>query len=75
VIRVIPASLVAVGAAWFTYEAIRRTLAAPNGLFALLLQVGAAVLVGLLVFVLTALIFGIQEADEVKDAVLRRFRA
>jgi hypothetical protein len=29
---------------------------------------------GLLVFGVSALIFGVQEADEVKDAVLRRFR-
>ncbi len=74
VLRVIPASLVAVGAAFLAYEGIRRAVAAPNGLFALVLEVGVAVVTGLLAFVLSALIFGIQEADEVKNAVLRRFR-
>jgi putative peptidoglycan lipid II flippase len=74
VIRVIPASLLAVGAALLAYEGTRRAVGSPNGLFALLLEVGVAVVTGLLVFVLAALIFGIQEADEVKNAVLRRFR-
>jgi putative peptidoglycan lipid II flippase len=74
VLRVIPASLVAVGAALLAYEGTRRAVGSPNGLFALLLEVGVAVVTGLLVFVLSALIFGIQEADEVKNAVLRRFR-
>jgi putative peptidoglycan lipid II flippase len=73
-IRVIPASLVAVAAAFLAYEGIRRAVPDPNGLFALLLEVGVAIVAGLLVFVVSALIFGIQEADEVKDAVLRRFR-
>ena len=74
VIRVIPASIVAVGAAILASEATARSFSAPNSLFALVVQVGVAVIVGLLMFGLSALIFGIQEADEVKDAVLRRFR-
>jgi hypothetical protein len=36
--------------------------------------VSAGVLVGLLVFGVSTLIVRIDEADEVKDAVLRRFR-
>jgi len=73
-LRVIPASIVAVGAAFLVSTGLARTFGNPNGLFALLVEVGAAVVTGLVVFVLSALIFGIQEADEVKDAVLRRFR-
>jgi hypothetical protein len=39
-----------------------------------LVQVVGAVLAGLLVFGVSAFIFGIQEADEVRAAVVRRFR-
>ena len=39
-----------------------------------LVEVSAGVVVGVLVFAISALIVRIDEADEVKDAVLRRFR-
>ncbi len=72
-LRVIPASLIAVGAAFLVSKGVERAVGSAT-LLALLLEVAAAVVTGLLVFAISALIFGIQEADEVKDAVLRRFR-
>ncbi len=73
-IRVIPASLIAVGVAFLTSQGVERVMGSPNSVLTLLLEVVVAVVTGLLAFAVSALIFGIQEADEVKDAVLRRFR-
>ncbi len=74
VVRVIPASVAAAGAAFLASEGVQSLLGSDAGTAGQLVQVGAAVGAGLLVFVASTLIFRIEEADEVKDAVLRRFR-
>ena len=71
--RVIPASLVAAGAAFLASRAIRDAFGAA-GTLSRLAEVSVGVLAGLLVFGVSTLIVKIDEAEEVKDAVLRRFR-
>jgi peptidoglycan biosynthesis protein MviN/MurJ (putative lipid II flippase) len=72
-IRVVPAAALSALAALGVAELFEHTLGVGT-LPLQLVQVLGAVLAGLLVFGLSALIFGIQEADEVRVAVLRRFR-
>lgn len=74
ILRVVPAALVAVGAALLASLGVERTLGNASGVLGLLVQVGTAVITGLLVFLGSALIVRIAEVDEVKTAVLRRFR-
>lgn len=74
ILRVVPAALVAVGAALLASLGVERTLGNGSGVLGLLVQVGTAVITGLLVFLGSALIVRIAEVDEVKTAVLRRFR-
>ena len=71
--RVVPAGLLTGLAAAGTAAALERALGV-GSVSGQLLQLGLSVLVGLLVFVVTALIFRIREADEVRVAVLRRLR-
>ena len=71
--RVIPAALLTALAAAGTAELLERALGAAS-LGGQLLQLAASVLVGLLVFGASALIFGIQEADEIRTAAVRRLR-
>jgi putative peptidoglycan lipid II flippase len=73
-LRIIPVSLLAAGSAWLVSQGLHRALGPSIGTVGELVQVTAAIAVGLLVFVASALILRIEEADEVKDAVLRRFR-
>ena len=70
-VRVVPAAVLTALAALGTAEALERLVGVAS-LATQILQVGLSVLVGLLVFAATGLIFGIQEADEVRAAVLRR---
>ena len=70
-VRVVPAAVFTAAAALGTAEVLGSL-----GVDAFpILQVGLSLLVGMLVFGGSALIFGIQEADEVRAAVLRRFHA
>ena len=73
-VRVIPAALLAAGAAFLASRGVSHAVDGATGTLARLLEVSVAVVVGVLVFAMSALIVGIDEADEVKDAVLRRFR-
>ena len=73
-VRVIPAALLAAGAAFLASRGVSHAFDGATGTLARLLEVSVAVVVGVLVFAMSALIVGIDEADEVKDAVLRRFR-
>jgi putative peptidoglycan lipid II flippase len=72
--RVIPVSLLSAGAALLVSDGVQRAVGASGGTAARLLQVLMSVLAGMLVFIGSALILRVEEADEVKDAVLRRFR-
>jgi hypothetical protein len=72
-VRVLPAGALTALAALGVAELIERTVGV-SSLALQILQVGAAVLAGLLVFAASASIFGIQEVDEVRAAALRRFR-
>jgi putative peptidoglycan lipid II flippase len=74
VVRVVPASAAAAGAAFLASQGVQALLGSDGGTLGRLVQVGAAIGAGLLVFVASTLILRIEEADEVKDAVLRRFR-
>jgi putative peptidoglycan lipid II flippase len=73
-VRVIPASLLAAGAALLVSRAIHDAFGSGAGSLSRLAEVSGGVVTGLLVFAVTTLIVRIDEADEVKDAVLRRFR-
>ncbi len=72
--RVIPASLLAAGAALLVSQGLRHAFGSQTGNLSRLAEVSGGVLAGLLVFGVSTLIVKIEEADEVKDAVLRRFR-
>jgi putative peptidoglycan lipid II flippase len=74
VLRILPVSLLAAGSAWLASRGVQHALGPAVGTMGRLVQVSAGVMAGLLVFVAAALILRIEEADEVKDAVLRRFR-
>jgi putative peptidoglycan lipid II flippase len=73
-VRVIPAGLLAAGAGFLASRGVSHVFDGATGTLVRLLEVSAGVVVGVLVFAMSALIVGIDEADEVKDAVLRRFR-
>ena len=73
-VRVIPASILAACAALLAAAGIRSVFGTDANTLVRLLQVAAGVLAGVLVFVISTLIVKIEEADEVKDAVLRRSR-
>ena len=73
-VQVIPASVLAAGAALLVSWGVGLLFDANPGTGANLLRVAAGVVVGVLVFAVSTLIVQIEEADEVKDAVLRRFR-
>jgi putative peptidoglycan lipid II flippase len=71
--RVAPAAALTGAAALGVAELLERSLGV-DGLGLQVVQVTVAVLAGLLVFGLSAVIFGIREADEVRAALMRRFR-
>jgi putative peptidoglycan lipid II flippase len=71
--RIVPAAGLSAIAAFAASELLGR-LVGTSTLPQQVLQAGAAVLAGLLVFGAAALIFGIREADDVRAAVLRRLR-
>lgn len=71
--RIVPAAALSALAAFGTSELLARSVGIAT-LSQQVVQVGAAILAGLLVFGASALIFGIQEADNVRAAVLRRVR-
>ncbi|MEP6973098.1 MAG: murein biosynthesis integral membrane protein MurJ [Actinomycetota bacterium] len=73
-VRVIPASILAACAALLAAAGIRSMFGTDTNTLVRLLQVATGVLAGVLVFVVATLIVKIEEADEVKDAVLRRSR-
>jgi putative peptidoglycan lipid II flippase len=72
--RVVPASLLAAGAALLASRLIRDAFGSATGNLSRLAEVTGGVLAGLLVFAVATLMVKIDEADEVKNAVLRRFR-
>jgi putative peptidoglycan lipid II flippase len=72
--RVIPASALSAGAALLASWGIGLLFDPHPSTGVDLLRVATGVIVGVLVFVASTLIVQIDEADEVKDAVLRRFR-
>jgi putative peptidoglycan lipid II flippase len=74
VVKIVPASVAAAGAALLSSEGMQALLGSDAGTTGRVAQVGVAVLAGLLVFVASTLILQIEEADDLKDAVLRRFR-
>jgi putative peptidoglycan lipid II flippase len=69
--RIVPAAALTALAAFATSELFGRLIGTAT-LVQQILQVGAAVLAGLLVFGVSATIFGIREAADVRAAVLRR---
>jgi hypothetical protein len=69
--RIVPAAALTALAAFATSELFGRLIGTAT-LAQQILQVGAAVLAGLLVFGVSATIFGIREAADVRAAVLRR---
>ena len=73
-VRVVPASLLAAGAAFMASRGIHDAFGSGAGTLSRLVEVSGGVVAGLLVFAISTLIVKIDEADEVKDAVLRRFR-
>ena len=73
-VRVIPASVLAAGAALLASRAVNDVFGGGTGTLLRLVEVSTGVVVGVLVFAGSTLIVRIDEADEVKDAVLRRFR-
>jgi putative peptidoglycan lipid II flippase len=74
VVRVVPVSLLAAGAAALVSAGLEHGVGAEAGTAGRLVDVGSGILAGLLVFAASALILRIEEAEEVRDAVLRRFR-
>jgi putative peptidoglycan lipid II flippase len=74
VARVLPAALASAVAAALAAWGIRELTGDPGAFGVQVLEVAAGVVAGVLVFTGCALMFGIREVDEVKDAVLRRFR-
>jgi putative peptidoglycan lipid II flippase len=72
-VRVIPAGALTAIAAYGTSRLVGALLGT-DGIAGRSLQLILALTVGLLVFAAGTLIFGIEEADELKGAVLRRFR-
>ncbi len=73
-VRVIPASLLASGAALLASRLIRHAFGSDTGNLSRLAEVSGGVVAGLLVFAISTLIVKIDEADALKDAVLRRIR-
>jgi putative peptidoglycan lipid II flippase len=73
IVRVIPAALATAAAAWGVARAVANTLDT-EAVYGRVIQVGAATLVGLGVYLGLALMLRIEEVEEVKSAVLRRFR-
>ena len=71
--RTVAASVMTAAAAWATAAGMAAVLDVSRPLMRLL-QVGVAVAAGVLAFALGALIFRIQEADEVWQALSARFR-
>jgi putative peptidoglycan lipid II flippase len=71
--RILPAALLSGGAAWLAAAATARALTATT-LPGEVAQVTAGVTAGLLVYAAATFIFGIQEADDLKEVVVRRFR-
>jgi putative peptidoglycan lipid II flippase len=71
--RIAPATVLSGAAAWLAAAAVARTVTATT-LAGEIAQVAAGVTAGLLVYAGATLIFGIQEADDLKEVVVRRFR-
>jgi putative peptidoglycan lipid II flippase len=72
-LRTLAASVLTAAAAWAAAAGVAALVDVSRPLMRLL-QVGAGVAAGVLAFALGALIFRIQEADEVKRVLLARFR-
>jgi putative peptidoglycan lipid II flippase len=70
--HVVPASIFAAGAAFVAAAGIRSVFGTDANTLVRLLQVLTGVTAGVLVFAVSTLIVKIEEADEVKDAFLRR---
>jgi putative peptidoglycan lipid II flippase len=71
--RVVPAAAVMALVAWLVASGV-ATVVDTDLVVWRLVQVGLAVAAGLGVYLMTALMSGIEEVDEVMDAVRRRFR-
>ncbi len=74
VLKVLPAGLLSAGAAAVAAWGVREVGGDPDAFVVQVGEVAAGVVAGVLVFVGCALMLGIAEVDEVKDAVRRRFR-
>jgi peptidoglycan biosynthesis protein MviN/MurJ (putative lipid II flippase) len=74
VAKVLPAALASAGAAALAAWGVRELAGDPGAFGVQVLEVLAGVVAGVLVFAGCALMFGIREVDEVRGAVLRRFR-
>jgi putative peptidoglycan lipid II flippase len=71
--RTLAAAAMTAAAAWLVAEGVARVVDVQRPLMRLL-QVVAGVMAGVLAFAAGALIFKIQEADEVRRALTTRFR-
>ena len=71
--RILPAAALTGAAAWLAAASLGRVVDAAN-VPGEVVQVGAGILAGLLVYAGATFIFGIQEADDLRDAMVRRFR-
>jgi len=75
-LRTLPAAAVAAAAAWAASRFLGYLLGhGASGILTELAAVLGGVSVGVLAFGILALIFKIEEVDEVKTALLRRWRA
>jgi hypothetical protein len=73
VAKVVPAAALTALVALSVSEGI-ASFAEPDGVVWRAVQVGSAVVAGIAVYIGAALMLHIEEVDEVKDAVRRRFR-
>jgi putative peptidoglycan lipid II flippase len=74
VLKVLPAAIASAAAAALASWGVFELGGDPASFIVQTAQVAVGVVAGVLVFVAAALMLGIREVDEVKDAVLRRFR-
>ena len=70
----IPAAIVMGGAAWLVATGVGEVVDT-QAVLGRVLQVGAATAVGLAIYLAAALMLHIQEVEEVKGIVRRRFRS
>ena len=74
IVRVIPAAIVMGGGAWLAATGVGEVVDT-QAVLGRVLQVGAATAAGLAIYLAAALMLHIQEVEEVKGIVRRRFRS